>query len=273
MGATEMARRVWRSLLSRETYLRCASRYGAAISMLRLGPALHHRLRDAAEAAPDSAEVSLLPPGVIHPVIVRPGTTDAIVFDNNLVRRAYACVRPRTPPRFIVDAGANVGYASAYFLSRFPDARVVALEPEPGNAAAARRNLAPYGERVVLLECGLWPRVARLRVRPTERADSVQVEEAADGEPWDCDAVDLPTLLARFQRRRIDLLKCDIEGAEERLFAVDADAWLERTECIVAEIHSDSAMRAVYRATVPHGFRARRHRDLHVFERSGQATW
>ena len=206
MDATEMARRVSRSLLSRESYLRCASRYGAAVSILRLGPGLHHRLRDAAGAAPDSAEVALLPPGVVHPVIVRPGTTDAIVFDNNLVRRAYACVRPRTPPRFIIDAGANVGYASAYFLSRFPEARVVALEPEPGNATIARRNLAPYGERVVLLQCGLWPRAARLRVRRTERADSVQVEEAAEGEQWDCDSVDLPTLLARFRERHIDLL-------------------------------------------------------------------
>jgi len=273
MGATEIARRVSRSLLSREIYLRCASRYGDAVSMLRLGPALHHRLRGAAEAAPDSAEVALLPPGVTHPVIVRPGTTDAIVFDNNLVRRAYACVMPPRPPRFIIDAGANVGYASAYFLSRFPEARVVALEPEARNAAIARRNLAPYGERVVLLQCGLWPHAARLRVRRTARADSVQVEEAAEGEPWDCDAIDLPTLLARFRERRIDLLKCDIEGAEEQLFAANADAWLERTACIVAEIHGAAASRTVHRATARHGFRVRRHRDLHVFERPGRDTW
>jgi FkbM family methyltransferase len=273
MGATEMARRVSRSLLPRDMYLRCASRYGTAVSMLRLGPALHHRLRSASEAPADSAEVMLQPPGVAHPVLVRPGTTDALVFDNNLVRRAYACVELRRPPRFIIDAGANVGYASVYFLSTFPEARVVALEPEPGNAAVARRNLAPYGDRAVVLKCGLWPRSGRLRVRPAERADSVQVEEAVEGEPWDCYAFDPLALLARFEQRRIDLLKCDIEGAEKQVFAVNSDFWLERTACIVAEIHGEAASRVVYAATARHGFRGRRHRDLHVFQRPGGEAW
>jgi FkbM family methyltransferase len=272
-AAVEIARRVSRSLLPRDAYLRCAARYGAAIRLLRLGPALDRQLRGAARAPQGSGEVVLRPPVVAHPVIVRAGTTDALVFDNNLVRRAYACVEPRTPIRFVVDAGANAGYASAYFLTRFPEARVVALEPDPDNATVARRNLAPYGQRARLLECGLWPRPARLRMRRAERADSVMVEEVIGDDAGDCSAIDLSTLLAQSGEARIDLLKCDIEGAEEHVFAVDADPWLERTACIVAELHGERAARVVRAATARHGFRARRHRDLHVFQRPAGDPW
>jgi FkbM family methyltransferase len=267
MGLVEAARRASRVFLSKEMYLRCASRYGAAVSVLRLGFAVHRQLHSAAMASAALGDLVLQPRGLDHPVIVRHGTTDAIVFDNNLVRRSYACIVLRGPPRFIIDAGAYAGYASAYFLSTFPNARLVALEPEPANAAVARRNLAPYGARATLLEAGLWPRCARLRVLQATRADSVKVEEAAEDEPSDCEAVDPLTLLATFHQERIDLFKCDIEGAEEQLFANDPDPWLERTGCIVAEIHGESAARAVYRATHRHGFRSTQHRDLHVFER------
>jgi FkbM family methyltransferase len=269
IGVSEMARRASRALLSRETYMRYASHYGAAISIIRLGPGVHRRLGRAAMAQIDSGELVLHPKGLEHPVVIRLGTTDAIVFDNNIVRRSYGCIGLRTSPRFIIDAGANAGYTSAYFLSRFPAARVVALEPEPGNAAVARRNLAPYGNRAVLLEVALWPRCARLRVLKGDRADSVKVDDAREGATLSCEAVDPMTLLERFRQERIDLLKCDIEGAEERLFAVDPDPWLGRTGRIVAEIHGKLAMQAVYRATERHGFRGRRYRDLHVFERPG----
>jgi FkbM family methyltransferase len=272
-GAAEIARRVSRSLLPRQAYLRCAARYGAAVRLLRLGPALDRQLRGAARAPRGSRELVLRASVVAHPVVVRAGTTDALVFDNNLVRRAYACVEPRAPIRFIIDAGANAGYASAYFLTRFPEARVLALEPDPDNATVARRNLAPYGDRVRLLECGLWPRSTRLRIRRVGRADSVMVEEATGDEAGDCSAIDPLTLLAQSGETRIDLLKCDIEGAEEQVFAVDADPWLERTVSIVAELHGERAGRVVYAATARHGFRARRHRDLHVFQRPAGHPW
>ena len=36
-------------------------------------------------------------------------------------------------PSVIVDAGANVGYASLRFQRRFPGVRIIAVEPEQGN--------------------------------------------------------------------------------------------------------------------------------------------
>lgn len=41
----------------------------------------------------------------------------------------------------IVDAGANIGAAALWFSREFPCANVVAVEPEPRNVAALRRNV------------------------------------------------------------------------------------------------------------------------------------
>jgi hypothetical protein len=58
--------------------------------------------------------------------------------------------------RLIIDCGANVGYSSAYFLSRFPYCQVIAVEADPDNFVILRRNLDRYEDRVRLIHVGVW---------------------------------------------------------------------------------------------------------------------
>jgi FkbM family methyltransferase len=57
----------------------------------------------------------------------------------------HDCYQPLLPlgvrPR-IVDIGANIGLASLYFLTRWPDARLLAYEPNPAAFDLLKRNLA-----------------------------------------------------------------------------------------------------------------------------------
>jgi len=48
----------------------------------------------------------------------------------------------------IIDAGANVGYSSVYFLSNFPNCRVIAIEPDGDNFASLQKNLAPMASEL-----------------------------------------------------------------------------------------------------------------------------
>ena len=48
----------------------------------------------------------------------------------------------RTTPRTIVDLGANVGYFGAFAMAEWPEASVVAYEPDPKNAAVHARTIA-----------------------------------------------------------------------------------------------------------------------------------
>ena len=79
----------------------------------------------------------------LYPLYCRPGTSDLEVFRQVFMERQYACLGAAPSPRLIVDCGANVGYSSAYFLSRFPDAKLIAVEPDSGNFQMLQRNLAP----------------------------------------------------------------------------------------------------------------------------------
>ena len=63
------------------------------------------------------------------PIIIRPGTDDLSSVINNAIREEYGQFKKNFSPVTIVDAGAYIGDTAAYFLSRFPDAQVVALEP------------------------------------------------------------------------------------------------------------------------------------------------
>lgn len=263
----ESSRCLLRTVMPPAAYRSLARRYGAWSSARRIGFAEYRRLREVATADPGEPPVRFHPPALVHPVLLRPGTTDALVFESNLAREAYACVPRTIAPQLIVDAGANVGFASAYFLSRFPNARLVALEPEPANFALATKNLAPYGQRVTLLPQALWHERTVLRVRPAPREDSARVEPG-DGSGDDCASIDPTSLLELAGVSRIDLFKIDIEGAEVELFRHAPERWIEKTDIIVMEIHGRRACEVVYSIMSRHPFCAQQHRDLHVFVRA-----
>src|SRR5256885_16984483 len=67
-----------------------------------------------------------------HPLFMRLGTSDREVLGQIFIEEEY---RPLvlSSPQAIIDLGANVGYSSAYFLSQYPNATVLAVEPDPDN--------------------------------------------------------------------------------------------------------------------------------------------
>jgi FkbM family methyltransferase len=54
-----------------------------------------------------------------------------------------------------LDVGANIGLASVYFLSRNAGNKVVAYEPDCGNLDFLKRNLAGFGSRARIMDCGI----------------------------------------------------------------------------------------------------------------------
>src|SRR5262245_15773023 len=73
--------------------------------------------------------------GYVFPVTLRTHTSDLLVFEQVLYREEYAPLKGLGEPRLILDCGANVGYTSVYLLNHYPHARLIAIEPDAGNAA------------------------------------------------------------------------------------------------------------------------------------------
>lgn len=179
-------------------------------------------------------------------MLIRGNSSDAEVFSQIYIQTESACLLDLKAVDLVIDAGANVGYSSLYFLSHFPDCQVVAIEPDPANFAALRENLAPYGSRVTLHNCGIWSKPAQLAIESSHYRDgrewTRQVRECEPGEQGDITAITIPQILQQSGRDRLSLLKMDIEGAEAVVFADAACRdWLARTEAVAIELHDDTS--------------------------------
>ncbi len=179
-----------------------------------------------------------------HGLHVRPGTSDAHVFEQIFLDREYACLDSVENVGLVIDCGANVGYSAAYFLSRFPTSHVIAVEPDPGNAEALARNLAPYRDRARIVRAGVWSSPTELVVSDEQYRDggewARQVRPARPGEASDFRGVGIAMLLAEDGAARISILKVDIEGAEAVVFGPGYEAWIDQVDVIAIELHDDT---------------------------------
>jgi FkbM family methyltransferase len=171
---------------------------------------------------------------VVH---LRLGTTDPATYRKVFVEEEYR-VSPGKRPHVILDAGANIGLTSIYFARRFPDATIIAIEPERSNVDLLMRNVAPYGN-VRVVEAALWSEECELQLEdPGIGKWGFRVERAtrAGAPSHSVRGITVETMLNDFGLERIDVLKLDIEGAEREVLAASA-AWIDRVGILVAELH------------------------------------
>jgi FkbM family methyltransferase len=188
---------------------------------------------------------------LIHPVTVRPMTSDIQVFYQIFFFDEYRCLAKLKEPKLVIDLGANVGYSSAYFLSKYRNCTVVSVEPDPSNFRALKANLAPYGGRVSLIEAAVWPQSETLELYGSANKGQewgVTVRPSTSQTSTFVPSVTIPELLAKSGHDRISLLKIDIEGAEMHLFGSNTDDWLPKTDNIVVELHSEAAREVFFSA-------------------------
>jgi FkbM family methyltransferase len=164
------------------------------------------------------------------------------VFDQIFLFQEYSCLRDLKEPSLVLDLGANVGFSASYFLSVFPKARIIAVEPDERNLAICKTNLAPYGDRVMLLHGAVWSRSTTLRLLKGTfgegREWATQVDELEeDRTSVGVQAWDVGSLIDMSGGTMVDLLKVDIERAELSVFGESACSWLHRVRNICIELH------------------------------------
>lgn len=173
-------------------------------------------------------------PLLAHPVYLRARTSDLAVL-REMLRDDVAAI-PLVPARFVIDAGANIGLVSALLATRFPGARIAALEIDQANFALLRRNVGPYGN-VTPMHRGLWSHATELSIaNPGDAEWAFRAREGGDAVTR-VRAVSVDDLLREFGETRVDILKVDIEGAETEVFGEESERWLARVTQIVIELH------------------------------------
>lgn len=143
------------------------------------------------------------------------------------------------PRPLIIDAGANFGLATYYFLAKHPQAEVIAFEPDPRMAAILRRNVASNGwSNVTVVEAALTAQAGR-QVFHSTPAESMagslterMVQRGVEHTEHEVECVPL----SRFLDRPVEFLKLDIEGAEREVLE-ECAAQLGNVKSLFCEIH------------------------------------
>jgi FkbM family methyltransferase len=153
----------------------------------------------------------------------RPGTLDDLVIRE---AKGYVEHMPPNDEDVVLDLGANIGAATCAF-TRAGAAKVIAVEPEPGNVEVLRRNVAdldpaPVVFHAAVVSSSYEDETIPLLVSPgkNQGAHSTLSSDRSRRDTIDVTALSLEYLLDEFKPT---LLKIDIEGAEYQIATELAD--------------------------------------------------
>lgn len=182
-------------------------------------------------------------------------------FKGVFIDREYDC-RPVLPaaPATILDLGANIGFGSVYFAGLFPGARVIAVEPDPRNLPLLRTNLQFNGvaAQVVAGAAGAVAGTLDLRYGDNPTCSSLAgTGMHALNATVRVQVMTVPQILDAAGWPGVDLLKIDIEGAEDELLGSD-NGWLERVGSLLVEIHPNTSAERLNGMIGRFGFSLRR---------------
>jgi FkbM family methyltransferase len=179
-------------------------------------------------------EISL--PELRYPIKLRANTSDLKVLEQIFFDEDYNFPID-FEPKLIIDGGAYVGYSSVFFANRFPEAKIIAVEPEPSNFKLLKENTRNY-KNIEVINSGIWNKLAYLRIKDIPLWHSgFMVEEVTDGEEFSFKAITIGEISKRSGYKEIDILKLDIEGSEKEVFSSNYEDWLSKVKIIFIELH------------------------------------
>ena len=177
-------------------------------------------------------------PRIKHRIFLRKGTSDVATFSQMFAKREYDKIPIKFFPKTIIDLGANVGLAAIFFANKYPESKIISVEPEGSNYKMLVKNCRNY-KNITTLNKAI----------SNEDNVTVQVEDNGYGK-WGfmtkkidssnengIKTISIDSLIKQNTISIIDILKIDIEGAEKELFESNYESWVPKTRCIIIELH------------------------------------
>ena len=166
---------------------------------------------------------------------LRPNTTDVRIFWQFFLEEQYN-IKINFTPEYIIDAGANIGLFSIFMKNKFPNSKIICIEPDEKNFAILNENTKKY-DNIFLEKKGLWNKNAVLKISnmSDSNCSGLVVEENNNG---NIESINMKNLIDNYNMNCIDILKIDIEGSEKEIFNDNPD-WLTKVKILIIELHDD----------------------------------
>jgi FkbM family methyltransferase len=146
-------------------------------------------------------------------------------------------------PRVIVDIGSNVGLSALYFLTRNAQSLCYLFEPVTENVSRLEQNLASFRERYILDTNAVADADATVEfgIESTGQYGGIGVRTGRSIQVR-CRSINAVLEDVLRKESRIDLVKIDTEGAEERTILAIEARYLDRIGAIYAEARPRRAL-------------------------------
>ena len=181
--------------------------------------------------------VSLIKFKILNPqVMIRVGSSDRAVYSSIFLLDEFK-LPFKIDAKLIIDGGAYTGLSSLYFHKSYPNAKIIAIEPENSNFEILMNNTKNI-KNIEQLNCGLWYKECFLKIKNSlEEKWGFQLEEVSENGENTMKAMTIDGLLQQSGYSYIDLIKLDIEGAEKEIFGLGSKHWINLTNIIIIELH------------------------------------
>jgi FkbM family methyltransferase len=140
----------------------------------------------------------------------------------------------------VIDAGSNIGTFSIFSACYCPNGKVISVEADKYD----------YKRLVENIEANSFSNIETLNMALTEKTGevffsdcSVRDDTLSDNkkQPYfysgKCESITLQDIIKKFDLKKIDFLKLDIEGSEFKIF--DDVEWLNLVKIISMEVHAE----------------------------------
>jgi FkbM family methyltransferase len=197
-----------------------------------------------------------------YSLLIRRLGSDFDVYDEVLKRKEYKSLIdlitrhvPANSITTIVDAGGNIGCTALYLKKKYPNAHIVVIEPNRSTFDILEQNVKRNAlENITLLQMGLWNEPAHLIEATTSFGDgrewafalqAVAAGKSKENATSGIEGITLAHLIDTYFKTGIDILKIDIEGAEQAIFTdpVQVHFFLSKVKFIAIELHGTPDIR------------------------------
>ena len=203
-------------------------------------------------------ELAVTPPRASHPVYLRLKTSDFCAYKDALIceSKKYNPELAAFTPKTIVDVGAHIGMATLSLARKYPNAKIVAVEPEGDNFASLAKNTAPY-PNIKPIHAAIWKTNGEVTLGKSNAHPKGAFQIVGERRRNYVRAITVDTLMFEVGISSIDLLRVTREGAEKDVFEICP--WIDNVRVIAIELHD--RIRPGCRAMVERADRDFQHRE------------
>ena len=167
-------------------------------------------------------------------------------------------------PQNIIDVGAHIGLTSIYYSLKYPNAKIIAIEPEKDNYQMLLKNTSEYKNIIPInsavsntkTEMFIIGKESYAKDRYLKSAEyHLSSEKAVHAEKITTSLID--DIIKNYNIDYIDILKIDVEGSEKEIFENNYDLWLSKVKILVFEQHDykiHGSSKSIFKALCNYNF-------------------